>query len=808
MRVLVVLMSAIMAVQAQTVVNIFLKPSFNNLKQQETALMETIRQDFISKNSNIDMRFNYFANTDDDEYLADLRLKLSNADSNDIDIYMLEESWMGSFPGKFLDLFSVQSASASLTQQISALAQRVSDHDTVGGKLLGLPFWADYGVLFYRDDILKQFNLQVPKTWTDIENSCTTLQSQAQQNNNIPPLCFATATKNQSVVQSATEWLASSSKTPLISGGLTFNFDDPGFETILNQLRNWTGSNFFNFDTTLNTDGCLQKWLDGSVVFYQGRASHFSQSVASGKLVNNNNNVFGVSRLPGLTDALTASTLGGYHFAVSQSSKKVEAAVQVLLYLTGKDVIGKRMVGLGLPSTYQGVYDDSKLCTPQTLPCSLLKSISADPFIRPASKIAPLWLPVVTSLVNDLAVFFQSTAIGGSDALRYAKDHINKIVQAASGASSSSVSPGASGTGTAGGSSPTGVQKSQGSDATAAAQEGTKGNVGVMAGLGLTATVVIIAIIVSVCVMVKRRRREKDGAMPSSSTTPLGRNDVELMDQDRLSPAKNKPAFDDTFKRPTGQQQQGYDYNDGTSWEPAQNPGAVGLTHMPSVYSSQSKTNYSQFTSDYDMPMNGSGNGREFGGSHVGNQSVYSASASAVGQYAPQPNPAFNNNNGMRINTVQTQKVMGPISPSTQVGYAARSPTSPKTQIGYEPYANVSTVSSKNPTFHPPTTAMMMNLNASSSGVNSTAPYQYEPPATRYIRSPGSLDLQYQTGEEEAVSVVGSESTNARSHGRGEGSILETMGRKHEVVHGYDAVQMDELTLTVGDLVTLRTAYD
>src|SRR5512136_1704623 len=50
------------------------------------------------------------------------------------------------------------------------------DAQTVNGHIYGVPFLADWGVLFYRKDLLEQAGLQVPKTWKELVEITQKLQ--------------------------------------------------------------------------------------------------------------------------------------------------------------------------------------------------------------------------------------------------------------------------------------------------------------------------------------------------------------------------------------------------------------------------------------------------------------------------------------------------------------------------------------------------------------------------------------------------------------------------------------------------------
>ncbi|KAJ3096239.1 hypothetical protein HDU96_000836 [Phlyctochytrium bullatum] len=889
---------------AVTTVNVLVKAPLPNQRTDDVLLMNSLHQRFIADNPTLDYNYEVAAVNNDDEYLAELRRRLASDNAGGVDLFLVEESWMASFPGQFADLLDIVRARGELAQriqdQIRAQSPQVTDHDTVAGRLVGLPYWADYGMLYYRRDVLERFNITVPTTWSDIENACNTINAGRANQENVPQFCFATGFKNQSVVPSATEWLASSSNNPLVGGGLQFNFDEPGFAQILGTLRNWTTRNIINPQLfTLTTEECLDQWLRGNVVFYQGRASHFNSSTSAQSLILTETvtqtitqtvtptaaptadatdsasatttaavpsptvevvvrtstvqrPAFNVTRIPGLRQGMTASTLSGYHFALSSKAlggtrEGLEAATRVMLFLTSREVQTSRMRTLGVPSTYQGAFDDTTSCTSSNLPCGLTKTLSQNPFLRPSGKVDAFWLDIVTSLTTDLAFFFSNPAVVDVvQALGRAKQNIQAIVDRAlqASASASLSTTAAATTTTVAPATSTTKANPAAAGVPASSDDGggaLKNNLVVIAACASVSAIVVVAIIVSIVMIVKRaRKKNRFGDLGPAPVDPATGQPGNAMPMGALRNGPTSPRFDADYNdRPVGfpsQPPNGGAYPN-TRWEVGRgvtvNTASTPTTMTPYQASrtQTSATSRSQFATEYEqymppVPVPGT-NGVVAGGN--------------ASPASPIPQGSFG----------RPYATSSPAPPSVVTGtggpYARPAPSS---LMG--PAATATTLGAAPSSVHPTNLMHHMNQSASTTtpgsvlaGSSSLVTSRDDDQATHppnYIRSPGSLDLQYQEGYVGAMegSVTGASSETGGSSafapaagaafGRGPSSPTSptagfgrsfsppqgaaaappttTLGRRHEVVHGYDPVQEDELRLRPGDQVVLHTAYD
>ncbi|KAJ3218362.1 hypothetical protein HDU67_005911 [Dinochytrium kinnereticum] len=337
---------------------------------------------------------------------------------------------------------------------------------------------------------------------------------------------------------------------------------------------------------------------------------------------------------------------------------------------------------------------------------------------------------------------------------------------------------------------------------------GVGSSTAVMVSFGVLVFLVVLGIIVSIVMISRRRAREKADLGPSAGFG--GAN---------ITPGGSDGPYDEGVKRPAAAYGGSNGMDQNTQWEAGNGVSMhTAATTAPYQSSSQRSRNYSQFTSDYDMQSN----------------------VNASNNYPPHPvSPSTVNNNypssqvgmqgqyggGQQGQYGGGQSVLngGYDRSGTPIGGAMPGSVVYPQQQQQQQWNNQSMQS-------PPPSALMQRMNGTSvmngqnmgagSTVGSSLSYAAGPGGygidsrsnVNYIRSPGSLDMQYQTGDRsdgEGASLNGSESTHTRNFMKGISSpIAESMGKKHEVIHPYDPVQMDELPLRPGDLVLLKTAYD
>ena len=106
----------------------------------------------------------------DDRY--GLYLQYFATKSSKIDIIMIDVIWPGDLSEHLVDL-NKYGAQKYTDKHFLEIVK----NNTVDNRLVGLPWFTDAGLLYYRNDLLTKYNLKVPQTWSELEKAATIIQS-------------------------------------------------------------------------------------------------------------------------------------------------------------------------------------------------------------------------------------------------------------------------------------------------------------------------------------------------------------------------------------------------------------------------------------------------------------------------------------------------------------------------------------------------------------------------------------------------------------------------------------------------------
>ncbi len=326
--------------------------------------------------------------------------------SSSIDVAMIDVVWPGAFAPFLVNL------KPKLGAQAKIHAAGIIKSDTVDGRLVAMPWFGDFGMLYYRTDLLKKYGYsQPPKTWTSLFTMAKKIQAGEQQTTpNFSGFVFQ-GNAYEGLTCDALEWIASSGGGDFIDNGKA-TINNPKAAAVLDLFRKNIGVTTPRGVTTYQEGETHTAFIDGDAAFMRNWPYAYSLAQAKGSKVRGK---FAVAPLPHGPGHSSVATVGGWQLAVSKYSKHPDAAIEFVRYMTSKPV---------------EKFDTITNSNVPTIP-----SLAKDPQVRRA---APYLNPATANVPRATR---PSTVLG----VKYnegSKDIYQAINRILNGASASSVLPG------------------------------------------------------------------------------------------------------------------------------------------------------------------------------------------------------------------------------------------------------------------------------------------------------------------------------------------------------------------------------
>ena len=274
------------------------------------------------------------------------------ARASDIDVFQIDVIWPGILGTHFIDLrpYTKGIETAHLPQLVA--------NNTVGGRLVALPWFVDVGLLYYRKDLLEKHAQPVPDTWQELTAVAKKIRDAERAAGNDRVWGFVWQGKAyEGLTCNALEWIDS------FGGGRII--DAQGAVTINNARAKEALALAAGWIDTISPPGVLNYaeeeargvFQSGNAVFmrnwpYAWALANSADSPVKGRV--------GVAALPkGGTEGKHSGTLGGWQLAVSRYSKRPKLAADLALYLTSRKEQRRRAIEGAYNPTIVALYDDA-----------------------------------------------------------------------------------------------------------------------------------------------------------------------------------------------------------------------------------------------------------------------------------------------------------------------------------------------------------------------------------------------------------------------------------------------------------------
>ena len=249
--------------------------------------------------------------------------------SSSIDVAMIDVVWPGAFAPYLVNL------KPKLGKQSKLHIQSIVQNDTIGGKLVAMPWFGDYGILYYRTDLLKKYGYKAPpKTWAQLFTMARKIQTGEQKTNKSFYGFVFQGNAYEGLTCNALEWIASAGGGSMISGGKA-TINNAKARTILDAMRAQIGKTTPRGVTSYQEDQTEHAFDDGNAAFARNWPYQYGIGATAGSKVKGK---FSVTVLPHGTTGKSVGTVGGWQVAVSKYSKHKDAAIEFVRYLTSPAV--------------------------------------------------------------------------------------------------------------------------------------------------------------------------------------------------------------------------------------------------------------------------------------------------------------------------------------------------------------------------------------------------------------------------------------------------------------------------------------
>jgi trehalose/maltose transport system substrate-binding protein len=300
----------------------FVGDSVGDGNKRDTALATR-----FSKDTGIKVTVNPHPAASDQSY-AQLARAFSTHSSS-IDVAMIDVVWPGAFAPYLVDL------KPKLGKQSKLHIKTIVANDTIGGHLVAMPWFGDYGILYYRTDLLKKYHYKSPpKTWAQLFTMAKKIQAGERKSN---PSFYGFVFQGnayEGLTCNTLEWVASAGGGHIIDNGKA-TINNAKAAKFLDALRARIGKITPRGVTTYQEDQTEHAFDNGDAAFARNWPYQYGIGAKAGSKVKGK---FSVTVLPHGTTGKSVGTVGGWQLAVSKYSKHKGAAIEFVRYMTSPAV--------------------------------------------------------------------------------------------------------------------------------------------------------------------------------------------------------------------------------------------------------------------------------------------------------------------------------------------------------------------------------------------------------------------------------------------------------------------------------------
>jgi len=277
------------------------------------------------------------------------------AGNSDIDVYQTDVIWAPQLSEQLVDL--TEATKDVIGQHFPSIVES----QTVNGKLVAMPLFTDAPALYYRKDLLEKYGKTPPKTWAELAETAKEIQDKEREAGSKDIWGFVwQGNAYEGLTCNALEWVKSNGGGQIVEADGEISINNPKAAAALEAVKGWVN--------TISPPGVLAYqeeeargvWQTGNAVFMRNWPYAYGLGNGADSAVKDKFDVVALPAGSGEGDK-SAATLGGWNLAVSKYSKNQPEAIELVKFLTSKDMQKiQAMKASNLPTIIE-LYDDAEI---------------------------------------------------------------------------------------------------------------------------------------------------------------------------------------------------------------------------------------------------------------------------------------------------------------------------------------------------------------------------------------------------------------------------------------------------------------
>lgn len=288
------------------------------------------------------------------EILAIMQQNLA-AGNADIDIYAMDVVWQGMLERHAADLKQYFTA-----DEIAKYSPTTMALNTINGRLIAVPFYADLGLFYYRTDLLKKYGYDAPpKTWAEVKAMSEKVQAgeRAAGNANFWGFVYP-ASVYEGFATDIVEWIATNGGGTWVDGQGNVTANNPNARAALEDLTSWVGKIVPPGVTSYIIDDARGAFQSGNFLFMRNWPYAYAMGQSEGSAIKDK---FAVTGIPHGPNGKSLSGLGGWQLWVSNFSKNQKLAADLIKFINQPENQKERMMKLARLPVYPALLADADI---------------------------------------------------------------------------------------------------------------------------------------------------------------------------------------------------------------------------------------------------------------------------------------------------------------------------------------------------------------------------------------------------------------------------------------------------------------